>query len=371
MRRDDGPLVSVILPAYNASATIERTLNSIVQQTYTHIEVLVVDDGSSDDTSAIVLRFAEADPRIRLIRKSNGGVASARNAAIAAARGEFVAPIDADDLWHPARVARHVETLLSSPADVGLVYSPFRLIDDDDCVIRSSYTFHITGWVLFRHLYVNVVGNASGMMLRRHVLAKTGTYQSWLRELKAEGCEDFLLQLIIAMHYRFIVVPEFLIGYRVMPGSISSDSVRMMRSQILVLDAVAVRCTALPTTPFRLVRLKHRISLLIELLRSRRYQDLFSEFNLVQNPDPSLIILVALFAFTVVCRAGRWCFHRALHAITRKGATPRHFSEFTADESPGPRLPPTMALWLAVLWLFDRHCADADGYAGRYMDSAK
>jgi len=351
------------VPAYNASATIERTLNSIMQQTYGHLEVLVVDDGSSDNTSEIVRRFAEADSRIRLIRKDNGGVASARNAGIEAARGEFVAPIDADDLWHPARVARHVDALLSAPADVGLVYSPFRRIDHNDCVIHSSYTFHISGWVLFRHLYINLVGNGSGMTLRRHVLTSKCSYQSWLRESGAQGAEDYHLQLTVAMHCRFIVVPEFLVGYRNIAGNMSSDSVRMIHSQILAFDAIADRCTALQKTPFRLVRLKHRTTLLIELLRSKRYRELFSEFNFFQKKDPSLLILLPLFAFAVFGRASRLCLKRASQLIvgTPQGRTPRHFSEFNVNECRSA-LEPSMAISLAVLGLFDHFCAGADGY---------
>jgi glycosyltransferase involved in cell wall biosynthesis len=147
-RNNDSPLVSVVIPALNASKTIARTLNSVLQQTYTNIEVVAVDDGSVDDTSEVVMRFVEQDSRVRLIRKGNGGVASARNAGIEAALGEFVAPIDADDLWHPTRVACHVSALLGAPADVGLVYSPFRRIDDDDRVLDSSPPFRVSNWVL-------------------------------------------------------------------------------------------------------------------------------------------------------------------------------------------------------------------------------
>jgi glycosyltransferase involved in cell wall biosynthesis len=364
---NNGPLVSVIVPAYNAAATIERTLNSIVQQTYTNIEILVVDDGSSDDTCKIVLRFVEAYPRIRLIRKANGGVASARNAAIESANGEFLAPIDADDLWHPTRVARHVAALVSAPADVGLVYSPFRRIDNDDRVFRSSYTFRVSGWVLFRHLYVNLVGNGSGITVWRRVVVEAGAYQSWLRGAGAEGCEDFLLQLTIAMNYRFIVIPEFLVGYRDVSARMSSDTIRMMRSQLLAVDAVANRCTALPKTPFRVARLKHRTTLVIELLRSRRYRELLSELDVVRNKDPSVMMLLPLFALTLIGRACRWSSVKVWRAImsNRKNDAPRSFSEFKTNEWPGPSLPPTMTFWLAVLGLFDHFCTGPKGYFPR------
>src|SRR3954453_10527365 len=99
-------LVSVIIPAYNAGATVERTISSVLNQTYSSIEVLVVDDGSTDNTAVLVQRMADADPRIKLLQKPNGGVALARNFGIAHAAGEFIAPLDADDLWHPEKIAK-------------------------------------------------------------------------------------------------------------------------------------------------------------------------------------------------------------------------------------------------------------------------
>jgi len=95
------PLVSVIVPAYNAEAFIAQTLDSIISQTYQNIEILVVDDGSQDRTPEIVESFAQRDQRITLLRQANAGVAAARNLAIEKSNGEYIAPIDADDIWYP------------------------------------------------------------------------------------------------------------------------------------------------------------------------------------------------------------------------------------------------------------------------------
>ncbi|MEN3365124.1 MAG: hypothetical protein V7606_2398, partial [Burkholderiales bacterium] len=103
-RRQFPGRVSVIVPAYNAAATIERTISSVLNQTYSDLEILVVNDGSTDETTALVQRIAEVDRRIKLLQKANGGLVSARNHGIAHASGEFIAPIDADDLWHPEKI---------------------------------------------------------------------------------------------------------------------------------------------------------------------------------------------------------------------------------------------------------------------------
>lgn len=104
-------LISIIIPAYNAERSIEKTLRSIVIQTYSNLEILVVDDGSSDKTAEVVLRLAEKDNRICLIQKTNGGVSSARNFGLARANGEYIMFIDADDFIDTYMCATMVETI--------------------------------------------------------------------------------------------------------------------------------------------------------------------------------------------------------------------------------------------------------------------
>ena len=131
-------LVSVVVPAYNAGATIDATLDSVRAQSYRHLEILVVDDGSSDDTAARVERHAAADPRVRLLRQPNAGVAAARNLGLRAARGAYVAPIDADDLWHPHKVERQVRMLEHGPPALGMVYTWYAVIDAEGRVARCA-----------------------------------------------------------------------------------------------------------------------------------------------------------------------------------------------------------------------------------------
>src|SRR5215212_8531045 len=125
----ESPNVSVVIPAYNAAGTLANTLASATDQTYRSLEILVVNDGSTDDTSSIVLRHSHVDPRIRLIEKSHGGVASARNLGIAQSAAPFVAFLDADDLWHPTKISKQMAVLNGCDADTSLVYAPYRLID--------------------------------------------------------------------------------------------------------------------------------------------------------------------------------------------------------------------------------------------------
>ncbi|MER9017001.1 glycosyltransferase family A protein [Mesorhizobium sp. M0768] len=236
-------LVAVIIPACNAEPFIERTLASVLAQTHKNMEIIVVDDGSTDATASIVRRLADGDRRINLLQQKNGGVASARNAGVRASKGIFIAPVDADDLWHPTKLEKQLRVFAAAGNDLGLVYTLYRTIDADDMVIITPKQTHPNGWVFMQHLGKNFIGNGSSVMFRRDVLFEMGGYSSRLRESGAEGCEDFFIQQSIASKYRFGVVEEHLVGYRRTPGNMSADFVRMLISRRMVLESVLARCT--------------------------------------------------------------------------------------------------------------------------------
>jgi glycosyltransferase involved in cell wall biosynthesis len=243
---DGSPLVSVVVPAFNAAKTISETLRSISQQTYSALEIVVVDDGSTDETADIARRYGATDARVRVVTKPNGGVASARNAGIHCTKGAFVAFIDADDLWHPTKIAKQLKVLLAGGPDMALVYAPFRQIGADGRVLASPHKYGVNGWVIHRHFYSNFVGNGSALLVRRSVLEEFGGFDSWLLQQGAEGCEDLLLQLRIATRYRFGEVSEYLVGYRRLPDNMSSNAEQMIRSGILAVTKALSECRHIP-----------------------------------------------------------------------------------------------------------------------------
>jgi hypothetical protein len=231
------PLVSVVIPAYNAARFIERTLTSALRQTHRNLEILVIDDGSTDDTRPLVEAVTGSDDRVRIISVPNGGVAKARNIGIAESSGPLIAFLDADDLWHPRKVELQLAALLAPRGeDVAAVYAFSRVIDLDDRVVQPGSTFVCEGYVLARLLYAKFIGNGSSILVRREIAVAAGGYEPAWAARGIGGCEDLDFELKIAAKHAFLAVPQFLVGYRVYAGNMSSDASRMARALVATIE---------------------------------------------------------------------------------------------------------------------------------------
>lgn len=229
--------VTVVIPSHNAAATIDETLRSVRAQTHTALEILVVDDGSQDTTADVVKRHTAQDSRVRLIRQANAGVAAARNRGIAEASAALIAPVDADDLWHPHKIELQLQALRDAGEQVALVYTWSALIDEHSHIISLGYHPQEEGDVLHRMCLGNLVGNGSSTLMRKAAVLEAGGYNSSLRARNAQGCEDYELYLKIALRHHFALVQSYLTGYRQTATNMSSDIIRMLRSFDLVTDA--------------------------------------------------------------------------------------------------------------------------------------
>jgi glycosyltransferase involved in cell wall biosynthesis len=248
----DDRLISVIIPTYNAARFIERTIASVAAQTHTQLEILVVDDGSTDRTTEMVEAAAARDPRLRLIRQAHEGVAAARNRALTEARGEWVAPIDADDLWHPEKLAQQMTVLRLAGPDTGLVYCWSVGIDENDLVVTPNLCeSRAEGHVLASMIECNLPGNASTPLIRRRDLAAVGGYDPSLQAAGAQGTEDWKLYLSLAEITDFALVPRHLVGYRRTLGNMSSNVVAMERSLDLLRTWFSAKWPALPRRRLR------------------------------------------------------------------------------------------------------------------------
>jgi glycosyltransferase involved in cell wall biosynthesis len=198
--------VSVVIPTYNYGRFIAGTLDSVLAQTFQDLEVVVVDDGSADDTVAVVKPY-QRDSRVRYFRTANQGPAAARNTGIRLAKAPLVAFLDADDLWLPTKLECQVERFWSNP-DLGLVYSRRLLIDEDGCrLVYNQPPLH-RGWVLPKLFRTNFVCFSSSVV-RRCLFDEIGLFDEQLTQ-----SEDYDLLLRLALSRPFDYVDEPLVLYR-------------------------------------------------------------------------------------------------------------------------------------------------------------
>jgi glycosyltransferase involved in cell wall biosynthesis len=220
------PEVTVVVPAYNAQRFLGETLRSVLDQTFRDFEVLVVDDGSTDGTAAIVDDFG---PPVRRIAQPNRGVSRARNAGIEAAAGRFVAFLDADDLWDPPKLERQMARLRAAP-EAGLCYTGLRRIDAQGAV-RSVEPARELPDLCRTLLLESCVIAISSVTARRDLLRRAGGFDPTLSQ-----CADWDMWLRLSSLTRAAAVAEPLTRYRTFPGNMSSDVAHLERDTFAVLD---------------------------------------------------------------------------------------------------------------------------------------
>jgi glycosyltransferase involved in cell wall biosynthesis len=293
------PLVSVIIPAFNAQPFLRQTLESVRVQTCRHFEVIIVDDGSTDGTVLIAQSVANADPRFRLLQQPHNGVAAARNLAVAHAVGEFIAPLDADDIWHPEKLRLQVRALQDAPAKVALVYSPSVCIDAHGDPVGHIQFEPLVGNVLWEIVLRNFLTNASCALIRRRALEQVGGYAD-LRAY-AQGSEDWDLYLRLAEHYEFAVVPQVLIGYRQIPASMSASYRGMEASHRRVFEVFRARHPELPEALCRWAAARHLLYLRGKSSACGDYIQSLRYLARAWRTDPLLLVDLKTYIAFVKC----------------------------------------------------------------------
>jgi glycosyltransferase involved in cell wall biosynthesis len=222
------PTVSVVVPAFNAAWCIGRAVDSVLAQTFRDFELIVVDDGSTDDTAQVLQRYGTA---LRLVRKRNGGLSSARNAGIAAARGEMVAFLDADDWWFERKLERQMELMRLRP-QVGFCSTAANVVDPDGKLLNVWQTARWEGSFL-AHLFGahgDVAGSGSAVVVRCALLGRVGGFDESLRSLEDI---DMWMRLAAVAEYDCIDEPLAVIVKR--PGSMSKNLEVMRASAVRVM----------------------------------------------------------------------------------------------------------------------------------------
>lgn len=212
---DGKKIVSVVVASYNMGKYLPMAVQTVLAQTYPHLEVNVVDDGSTDNTREVMRQF-DGDPRVRYHCQENGGQAKAKNKGILEAKGNFIAFLDADDLWTPDKLEKQLP-LFDASEKIGVVYTNFLCVDEKGSPLPTPKRSHYTGRISSRLLVDNFVTGMSSMV-RKECFDKVGLFDESL----PMGI-DYDLWLRISTKYEFEYLDDVTYLYRQWPGQMSHN----------------------------------------------------------------------------------------------------------------------------------------------------
>jgi glycosyltransferase involved in cell wall biosynthesis len=329
--------VAVILPVFNAERTIAATLGSILAQTHDALDIIVVDDGSTDASISIVQAMQRSDARIRYVRQPNAGAAAARNAGASLATAPFLAFCDADDLWAPRKIELQLQRMQLGGTSLALVYCWFARIDGADKVLsinRSGSEGHILTTLLRR----NVIGNGSSPLFRRTAFESIGGFTGRLSH-----AEDLAIYLATAERYEIGVVPQILVGYRVSKDSLSSSGIDVYLQTSKVMKHYALRYPGMATA----ITLHLRGVLMWQIVMSLRHFRFGAALRLLRCDYGLIGTVVGVYVPELMLNLWRGTIkdtwlgvltparHRSFGALTEAPA--HHFANPRAAPSPDTR----------------------------------
>lgn len=225
---DAKPLVSVVIPTFNQPSMLCEAVDSVLAQTYPQFEIVVVDDGSAPETRRRMDPYVAAG-RLRYLWQENRRQAAARNAGIRASRGELIAFLDHDDLWHPRKLELQVP--LFADSQVALVYAGAQEIDETGRVLWTKGLEHFARGDIFDRLLSRHFITHSSVVVRRSALATTGLFRADL-----SGVDDIHLWLRICRRFKADYVPDVLVSCRNHAGNMKKSDVINEKQHLLALD---------------------------------------------------------------------------------------------------------------------------------------
>lgn len=221
--------VSVVIAAYNVEKYIEETINSVLNQTWTNIEIIVVNDGSKDNTFKILNHYRD---KINIIDQENMGQSGATNSALRVAKGEYICLHDADDIMMNEKIEKQVKFLENKP-DYGLVFTNGCHIDENGLVIKETfYTNPPPQGYIFRELFCNNTVAGATSMVTREAFQRTGLLDTQNR------MQDYPFVLRIAYYYKIGYIDELLYAYRRHNTNISSNSYYAVLGDLLTIEDI-------------------------------------------------------------------------------------------------------------------------------------
>lgn len=321
------PIVSVIIPVYNVEAYIAATLESVLQQTFQDFEIIVIDDASPDGSIEIVKRFS--DPRIRIIHQKNRGLAGARNTGIREAKGQIIALLDSDDLWHAQKLEKHVAHL-NMASHVGVSYSRSEFIDESGQSL-GTYTMPKLHNITIQDLFLNnPVGNGSAPVIRKAVLdeiAYSEGSERWFFDEHFRQAEDIECWARVALNtqWTFEGLADPLTLYRVNTQSLSGNFIKQHEAMLTVLEKTATYAPDFVAKQGSLIKACNARYLSRSAIRMRNpkmaVQLIHQAFAydgrvLFQNPRNTLMILITAYLYKYCPSSWQQSIERLIQSLS-------------------------------------------------------
>lgn len=222
------PTISVIIPTYNSEKTIHKTIESVLNQTFTDFELIIVNDDSQDSTLDIISQFQ--DPRIKVFSYPHAGGNVSRNRGLKVSVGEFISFLDADDIWTPDKLQLQLQAL-KAEVKAKVAYSWTDYIDQKGDFLLSGTHITANGDVYEQLLVTNFLENGSNPLIRREAVITLGGFDESL-----SAAQDWDMWLRLAHQFHFVAVPSVQILYRISGNSLSSNLARQEKACLLVLE---------------------------------------------------------------------------------------------------------------------------------------
>jgi len=227
------PLVSIITPTYNREEYLVFAIESVLSQSFKDFEMLIIDDGSTDNTKDLVKRY-RYDQRIHYFYQQNKGQSVARNTGLKQARGEYICFLDSDDLFKPDKLTRQIAFLKSNP-EISITHSDEELIDEKGHVF-SMYNMKRHSGILYEKLLIDNFVSIGTVMVRRECFDELGMFDESIKV-----ADDYELWLRFATKYKFHYEAEYLAQYRMMKDQLSTDKTARFNSNKKIIEAFFLR----------------------------------------------------------------------------------------------------------------------------------
>ncbi len=226
-------LISVIIPAYNAEKTIKETIESVLNQTFTNFELIIINSSSTDETLGIISQIK--DRRIKVFSYPKANVAVNRNRGIKHSTGNYITFLDADDLWTNDKLAAQYKALESKP-EAGVAYSWTNCIDENGKFLRKTSHVNWNGDIYSKFLLDDFIGNGSNVMVRKEFLIEVGGFDESL-----SNAQDTDMWLKLSAITDFICIPKPQVLYRIQQHSMSSNVLGLEKSNLEIIHRAFAR----------------------------------------------------------------------------------------------------------------------------------